>query len=60
MSNRNENKNQIYCIKCRDYHDVNEVKHHKIEEEYQGNETLFFTCPISKELVSSIIYKAIK
>ena len=50
---------QVYCIKCRDYHNVCDVEHIRIEEEYQGYDSLFYKCPVSNETVSSVIHKGI-
>lgn len=57
MTNKDNTVDQVYCVKCYDYHNVDEVEHLKIEEEYQGSETLFYTCPVTKETVSSLIHK---
>jgi hypothetical protein len=54
--NRNTKVDQVYCIKCHDWHNVSDVVHIRIEPEYQGHETLFYTCPISKGNISSIIH----
>ena len=56
MTNKNNSVDQVYCVKCHDYHNVSDVERIRIEAEYQGNETLFYTCPVFKETVSSIIH----
>ena len=60
MTNKNNNVDQVYCTKCYDYHNVSDVEPHKIEEEYQGHESLIFKCPNFKEVVKSIIHRSVK
>lgn len=55
--NKNNNVDQVYCTKCYDYHDVEVVETLKREEEYQGYDSLVYTCPVFKEVVSSVIHK---
>ena len=58
--NKDNTVDQVYCTKCRDYHNVSEVEHIKLEPEYQGYDTLVYTCPVFKETVSSVIHKGTK
>ena len=51
---------QVYCIKCHDYHNVSDVEHIRIEPEYQGYDSLFYKCPVFGKTVSSVIHKAVK
>jgi hypothetical protein len=58
--NKNSTIDQVYCKKCFDYHNVSDVEKIKIEEEYQGYDSLHFVCPVHKENMLSVIHKGVK
>ena len=47
----------VICDECGDEHDAEEVQFLNIEEDMQGRDVVFFTCPNTGGEAKSLVYK---
>jgi hypothetical protein len=46
----------VVCSKCSEEHDTSEVKFLNIEEDMEGRDIMYFTCPVTSLDTKSLVY----
>ena len=46
----------VVCSKCSEEHDTSEVKFLNIEEDMEGRDIMYFTCPVTNLDTKSLVY----
>lgn len=51
-----EKINYVLCKSCGSKHDTNIVQCENIEEDIEGRDVLTYKCPVTGEIVKSLVY----
>ena len=46
----------VVCTECSEEHDTSEVKFLNIEEDMEGRDIMYFTCPVTSLEAKSLVY----
>ena len=46
----------VVCTECSEEHDTSEVKFLNIEEDMEGRDIMYFTCPVTNLDTKSLVY----
>ena len=46
----------VVCSKCFEEHDTSEVKFLNVEEDMEGRDIMYFTCPVTNLDTKSLVY----
>ena len=46
----------VVCTKCSEEHDTSEVKFLNVEEDMEGRDIMYFTCPVTNLDTKSLVY----
>ena len=49
----------VICTECSEEHDTSEVKFLNIEEDMEGRDIMYFTCPVTNTETKSLVYASI-
>jgi len=47
----------VLCTECSENHLTGEVEFLNIEEDWQGRDVMYYTCPITQQSTSSLVYR---
>ena len=47
----------VKCNECGDEHMSDEVEIENVEEDFYGQDVVWFICPVTKEMTKSLVYR---
>lgn len=47
----------VICTECSENHSTTEVEFLNIEEDMQGRDVMYYTCPITQRPTKSLVYR---